>query len=168
MEGLTRETLVELARMYARNWQTLDGLWFQNVESEYGLEAAVKLDLRNWEKQSTLEAQRIKRALGLDQGGLRSVLTGLSFMSWQVSSPGFVVEEESAGRVVFYYPHCPVQEGRARQGKQEFPCRKMKTTLLSNLAKVLEPRAEIQCVTCPPDPHPQDFWCKWMLTMSRA
>ena len=31
LEELPKETLIELARMYARNWQTLDGLWFGNV-----------------------------------------------------------------------------------------------------------------------------------------
>jgi hypothetical protein len=65
LEELSRDTLIELAKMYAQNWQTLDGLWFGNVELEYGLEAAVKLDLKNWEKQSTIEAQRIKSALKL-------------------------------------------------------------------------------------------------------
>jgi len=119
LEELPRETLIELARMYARNWQTLDGLWFGNVEAQYGLEAAIKLDLKNWERQS----------------------------------------------VVFYYPRCPVQEGRKRQGKQEFPCKAMKLTLLSNIARVVEPRAAVKCLTCPPDPHPDKFWCKWELTM---
>jgi hypothetical protein len=42
LEKLPRETLMELARMYAQNWQTLDGLWFRNVEAQYGPKAAVK------------------------------------------------------------------------------------------------------------------------------
>lgn len=167
LEELPKETLVELARMYARNWQTLDGLWFRNVEAEYGLEAAIKLDLKNWEKQSVIEAERIGKVLKLNRGGLSSVLTVLSFMSWQLSSPIFECEEESPWRVVFYYPRCSVQEGRRKQGKQEFPCKTMKLTLLSNIAKVVEPRAMVKCLTCPPDPHPQGFWCKWELTMGQ-
>ena len=166
LEQLPKQTLVELARMYARNWQDLDGLWFQNVELEYGLEAAVKLDLRNWERQSMIEAQRIKRLLRLDGGGLPDVLKALSLMSWQLVSPGFEIEQETPGRIVFYYPRCPVQEGRRKQGKQVFPCRTMKLTLLSNLARVIEPRASVACLTCPPDPHPDEFWCKWVLTMN--
>jgi len=49
LEDLPKHTLIQLARMYARNWQTLDGLWFGNVELEYGLDAAVRLDIKNWE-----------------------------------------------------------------------------------------------------------------------
>lgn len=165
LERLPRETLVELARMYARNWQTLDGLWFGNVEAQYGLEAAAKLDLENWQRQSVIEAQRIKKVLKLDKGGLSSVLTVLSFMSWQLVSPTFECEEESPQKIVFYYSRCPVQEGRKRQGKQEFLCKAMKLLLLSNIARVVEPRAVVKCLVCPPDHHPDDFWCKWELTM---
>lgn len=167
LEKLPKATLVELARMYARNWQTLDGLWFQNVEAQYGLEAATGIDLRNWERQSVIEAERIKNVLKLDSGGLSSVLTALSFMSWQLVSPIFECEEESPERIVFWYPRCHVQEGRRRQGKQEFPCKTMKLTLLSNIARVIEPKAIVKCLTCPPDPHPQEFWCKWELTVGR-
>jgi len=163
LEEFPRETLIELVRMYARNWQTLDGLWFRNVEAQYGLEATVKLDLKNWERQSVVEAERIKKVLKLDEGGLSSVLTVLSFMSWQLVSPIFEYEEESPQKIVFYYSRCPVQAGRKKQGKPEFPCKAMKLTLLSNIAKVVEPRAAVKCLICPPDPHPDNFWCKWEL-----
>ena len=165
LEELPKETLVELARMYARNWQTLDELWFRNLEAECGLETAVKLDLMNWEKQSQTEAKRIKKVLGIEEGKLSSILRVLSFMSWQLVSPMFDCEEESPCRIVFYYSRCPVQEGRKRQGKEQFPCKAMKLTLLSNIAKVIEPRAKVKCLTCPPDPHPEGFWCKWELTI---
>jgi hypothetical protein len=165
LDKLNKQTLVELARMYSQNWQTLDGLWFRNVETEYGLEAATKLDLRNWEKQSVIEAERIKKVLKLDKGGLSSVLTVLNFMSWQLASPLFECKEESPERIVFYYPRCAVQESRRKQSKQVFPCKTMKLTLLSNIAKVVEPRARVKCLACPPDPHTQEFWCKWELTL---
>ncbi len=167
-EDLPKEKLAELARMYAHNWQTLDGLWFKHVETEFGLPAAEKIDLRNWEKQSVIEAQRIKKVLGLEQGGLSSVLTVLSFMSWQVVSPSFEFEQESPQKVVFFYPDCPIQEGRKRMGKADFSCKTMKTMLLTNIARVAEPRAKVRCLSCPPDPHPQHYWCKWELTLEKV
>lgn len=131
-------------------------------------EVAIKLDLKNWERQSTIEAERIKKVLKLKRGGLFSVFTVLSFTSWQLSSPTFQCEEESPQKIVFYYSRCPVQEGRRKQDKQEFPCKTMKLTLLSNIvAKVVEPRAKVKCLICPPDPHPQQFWRKCELTMEQ-
>ncbi len=165
LEKLSKKTLIELSKMYSRNWQTLDGLWFGNVEAEFGLDAAVRIDLKNWEKQAAVEAERIKRVLTLDGGGLSSVLTVLSFMSWQLTSHLFEIEEESPERVVFYYSRCAVQEGRNRLGKPVFPCKTMKTTLLNNIARVVEPRAAVRCISCPPDPPRKGCWCKWELTL---
>jgi len=165
LEDLSKETLIKLVKMYSKNWQTLDGLWFRNVENKYGLEAAVELDLKMWEEQSKAEARRIKEALYITHGGIANVLKALSFMSWQLTTPLFDLDEETHGRIVFHYSRCSVQEGRRRQGKKEFPCKFMKTRLLSNLAKEIEPRAEIRCFFCPPDSHPEDSWCKWEVTM---
>jgi len=165
LEKLPRKTLIELAKMYSRNWQSLDGNWFGLVEEEFGLEAAVRLDLRSWEKQAVLEAQRIKKIQKLDKGGLSSVLTVLSFMSWQLTAPLFEVEEESPDRIVFYYPRCAVHESRNRQHKPMFPCKSMKLSLLSNIARVVAPRAVVRCLNCPPDPPQQGYWCKWELTL---
>lgn len=165
LEKMPKETLIELAQMYSRNWQCLDGNWFGLVEAEYGLEAAVRLDLRSWEKQAILEAQRIKKVLKLDKGGLASVLTVLSFMSWQLASPLFEIEEENPQRVVFYYLRCAIHESRNRQHKPMFPCKTMKLGLLTNIAKVVEPRAAVKCLHCPPDSHRQGSWCKWELAL---
>lgn len=164
LENLPRETLIELCRMYSRNWQTLDGLWFGNVEAEFGLNTAVKLDLKNWEKQAMLEAKRIKKVMSLDKGGLSSVLTVLSLMSWQLTSPLFEIEFEGPDRIVFNYSRCAVQEGRAKLHKPQFPCKTMKLTLLSSIAGVVEPKAKVNCLSCPPDPHNPGYWCKWELT----
>jgi hypothetical protein len=163
LEKLPKATLIELARMYSRNWQSLDGNWFGLVETEFGLETAVRLDLKSWEKQAVLEAQRIKKVLKLDKGGLASVLTVLSFMSWQLASPLFEIEEESPEKIVFSYPRCAIQESRNKQNKPVFPCKTMKLGLLSNISKVVEPRAAVRCLNCPPDPHHEGVWCKWEL-----
>jgi len=165
LEKLPKKTLIELAKMYSRNWQSLDGNWFGLVEAEFGLETAVRLDLKSWEKQAVLEAQRIEKVLGLDRGGLASVLTVLSFMTWQLASPLFEIEEESPEKVVFYYPHYAIHESRNRQNKPVFPCKTMKLGLLSNIAKVVEPGAKVRCLSCPPDPHQEGFWCKWELAL---
>lgn len=164
LENLKKQTLIDLCRMYSRNWQTLDGQWFGNVEAEFGLDAAVKLDLKNWEKQAVLEAKRIKKVMGLDKGGLTAVLTVLSLMSWQLTSPLFEIESEAPERIVFYYSKCAVQEGRAKLKKPQFPCKNMKLTLLSSIAGVVEPGARVNCLSCPPDPPLPGCWCKWELT----
>jgi hypothetical protein len=165
LEKLPKKTLIELAKMYSQNWKSLDGNWFGLVEEEFGLEAAVRLDLRSWEKQAVLEAQRIKKLMKLNNGGPSSVLTVLSFMSWQLASPLFEIEEEGPDRIIFYYPRCAVHEIRNKNNKPVFPCKTMKLRLLSNIASVVEPRTVVRCIQCPPDPPQEGFWCKWELSL---
>ena|SRR3972149_1671631 len=165
LEKLPRKTLVGLVKMYSRNWQTLDGQWFGNVEAECGLDTAVKVDLKNWEKQAVLEAKRIKKVLQLDKGGLDSVLTAVSMMSWQLTSPLFEIQLETPERIVFYYAECAVQESRAEHGKPVFPCKAMKTGLFNSVASVIEPRTVVRCISGPPDERLPDCWCKWEFTL---
>jgi hypothetical protein len=166
LEKLPQSTLIELVKMYSRNWQTLDGLWFGNVEAECGLNTAIKIDVQNWQKQAVLEAKRIKNILKLE-GGIFSIFTTLSMMSWQLTSPLFEIESESPERIVFYYPQCAVQEGRAAKHKPVFPCKQMKLTLLSSIARVIEPQAKTKCLYAPPDARQSGNWCKWELSLRK-
>lgn len=165
MESLPRETLIKLIKVYSRNWQTLDGLWFGNVEAACGLDTAVKIDLQNWDKQAMTEARRLREALSLRGSGISAILTILSFMSWQLTSPLFVSETETSSRAVIYYERCAVQEGRRKAGKPVFHCQDMKLTLLSGIAKVVNPGVKIRCISCPPDEPKAGYWCKWELSL---
>ncbi len=165
LEAQPRETLIRLARAYSRNWQTLDGNWFSAVEAAYGLAAAARLDLENWRHQSVLEAKRLTAAMGIQPGTLSAMMQVLSLMSWQLTSPRFVIAEDSPQRVVFYWDRCAVQEGRERGGKPLFECREMKLALLKGLASVVIPEAVVECRSAPPDPPPTDCWCRWVISL---
>ncbi|MFC1921080.1 DUF6125 family protein [Chloroflexota bacterium] len=166
LESLSKETLIKLIKVYSRNWQTLDGLWFGNVETACGLDTAVKIDLINWEKQAVIEAGRLKKALEIKADSIAAVLTILSFMSWQLTSPLFEYESETPSKAVIYYKQCAVQEGREKTGKPVFPCKNMKQTLLSGIAGVVNPEIMVKCISCPSDKPVADYWCKWELSMA--
>jgi len=168
LEELPKDTLIKLLKVYSRNWQTLDGLWFGNVEAACGLEAAVRLDLQNWEKQAIIEATRLKEALEKSGGGLANILTILSLMSWQLTSPLFECEKENPEQIIFSYARCAVQQGRIKKNKPEFPCKEMKLTLLRGIAGVVEPRATVQCLNCPPDAPHTKYWCRWKLSLDSS
>ena len=34
LESLSREQLLELLSIYSKNWQAMDGVWFQSVEGK--------------------------------------------------------------------------------------------------------------------------------------
>jgi len=163
LESLPKETLIKIIRMMARNWLTVDGLWFRGVEGKFGLAAAVELDVKMWEQQAIIETKRIKETLGVKEKGIEGVLKILEYMTSSYAYC-FEYEEKSPDRVVIRYPHCIPQEARVRQGMGEFPCRPTGETILKRIIEIIDPRVTFRCLACPPGEHAADFWCKWELT----
>jgi hypothetical protein len=62
-------------------------------------------------------------------------------------------------------PHCPPQEARVKMGREEFPCKAMHMGEFESFAREIDERVEVRCLMAPPDPHPDDVWCEWELTL---
>ena len=69
LDNLTTDQLKELIKIYARNIYALDGLWFQSIEQENGMEIAIHHDRNTWQHFTEIEAQRIKKLLQLPDNG---------------------------------------------------------------------------------------------------
>ena len=67
LESLSREQLLELLSIYSKNWQAMDGVWFQSVEGKYGMEEAMYHDVEAWKRFTVTEARRIKKFLNLPE-----------------------------------------------------------------------------------------------------
>ena len=64
-----REELLRALEMFAKSWLAHDGCWFLAAEERYGLEAAIELDTRSWERFAAAEARRIMATLAIPEGG---------------------------------------------------------------------------------------------------
>lgn len=160
LEKLPKEKLLEVVRMYSANWLSTDGLWFSQVEEEFGLEAALRLDVKVWERLSLIEAKRIKDFLDGEVRGVAGVLRAVNFMTFTPLF-GYELEQLSEERGILRVTRCPPQEARVRGGKGEFPCKPVGQVCFINLARVLDPSVGVTCIFCPPDPHPEEAWCQW-------
>lgn len=163
LDNLTKNELLDVIRMFSKNWLTLDGLWFTLVEDRYGLEAALDLDLKMWERNASIEARRIKKDMGIEGGGVKGVLRALRFMTFDPSMP-FEYSLDGPNEAHMWTTICRPQDGRMRAGRGEFPCKPMGFACYGTLAKSIDPNVKVACVFCPPDSHPPDVWCKWRLT----
>ncbi|MDD3845370.1 MAG: DUF6125 family protein [Syntrophorhabdaceae bacterium] len=160
LEGLPRETLIELIKMYSLNWHTCDGLWFSGVEDRWGTEKALEIDIHMWDVSSRLEARRIKEVLAIpDNAGLDQVMRAINFMSWAAKCSYTI--EKNDGIAVLTVTSCPPQEARIKSGKTVFACRPTFEHGFTNVAAVIDPGVKVSCTYCPPGPHPPDSWCRW-------
>jgi hypothetical protein len=163
LEGLSKRELLNVIKRFSKNWITLDGLWFTLVEDKFGLEAALDLDLQMWQRYALIEAERIKKDMAIEGGGIKGVLKALRFATFDPSMP-FEYSIDGSGQAHMWVTSCRPQEGRMRAGRGAFPCRSVGFACYGNFAKTIDPGVRVECVFCPPDDHPPDIWCKWRIT----
>ena len=80
LDALTREELIELLEITAKDLIARDGTWFQSLEREQGMDAAMEHDRTAWRRFVPSEARRLKKLLGLsDSCGLEGLRTNGRF-----------------------------------------------------------------------------------------
>ncbi|GAW29902.1 DUF6125 family protein [Carboxydocella sp. ULO1] len=164
-KDLSKEQALALLEDFAKRWLAHDGLWFLAVEKRYGLEKAIELDEEAWATFTVLEAKRVKEFLGLpDNGGLEALKTALKFRLYGFLNEQEIIEE-GPKRIVYRMKTCRVQAARKRKGLPDFPCKPVGITEYSGFARTIDPRIKTRCIACPPDEHPEEFYCAWEFTL---
>jgi hypothetical protein len=160
VEKLSHEKLLVLIQNFAKNWLAHDGLWFQAVEKAHGIEHAIDLDTQAWSRFSPIEAKRIKEFLNLpDKGGLDALESALEYRLYAVLNKQS--SERKDGKLRFYMNDCRVQSARKRKGLPDFPCKSVGIVEYSTFASEIDPRIQTRCLACPPDKHPEEYYCAW-------
>jgi hypothetical protein len=159
-ENLSREDLIKLLEVYAKNWLAHDGCWFLAVEEKLDLETAIKLDTRAWERFSPVEAKRIMQVFAIEaNGGLAALERALKYRLYA----GVNVQEAEwidAGTLRFRMVECRVQQARQRKGLAPFACKPVGLVEYAGFARTIDSRIETMPVQAPPDPIGACF-CEW-------
>ncbi len=160
IKKLPKKEILKIFRLFNKNWMTVDGLWFLVVENEFGVEAAKKVNLKVSELMAPVMAKRIMKTLGLKGEKIQELAKALSFIVW-ASIQKIEFKKLSKDSFLMRVVDCVPQKTRIREGKEEFPCKPMGIVFLSNFAKTVNPKFKVECLRCPPDPHPKNVWCEW-------
>jgi hypothetical protein len=163
--SLPKETLIDMLEDQAKNWLAHDGLWFQAVERHYGMEKAIQLDKEAWITFTQIEAKRIMRRHGIEPGGgLEALKKALQFRLYaQINVQSLI--EESPQSLRFEMNDCRVQSARKRKGLDDFPCKPVGIAEYAYFAHIIDPRIRTEVICCPPDPHPENYYCAWQFTL---
>ena len=161
LRELSKEELIAIIVDDAKNWLAHDGLWFQAVDQKYGMETAIEIDRMAWENFTVVEAKRIMARLGLAPGGgIPALVECLKHRLYARLNLQESIEITDS-RAVFRMVDCRVQSARKRKGLPDFPCKTVGIVEYAGFARTVDPRIVTRCIACPPDPHPEDFWCAW-------
>lgn len=165
LKDLSREALEELISNLAKRWIAHDGLWFLAAEEKFDLETAIELDIKAWEKFTVIEANRVMQFLGLEPGGgLKTLETALGFRLYAFLNQQ-AIEWVDENTLVLKMVNCRVQAARQRKGLPDFPCKPVGLVEYSGFASTIDPRIKTRCIACPPDPHPEEYFCAWEFTL---
>ena len=167
LEGLTKEELIDYIEDLSKNWLAIDGTWFQAVEREFGLEKAIELDAAQWKRFTIVEAKRIMRRFNIQEnGGISALVKALNYRVYANINIQETVEI-SENRCVFRMNDCRVQSARKRRKLPDFPCKPVGIIEYEDFAKTIDPRIKTKCICCPPDQHPDNYYCAWEFTIEK-
>ncbi len=164
LESLSREELLELISLYAKNWLAMDGVWFQSVERTRGMDEAMYHDGEAWKRFTVIEARRIKNFLKLpEHPGLEGLAKALSFRLYANLNRDEITIQ---GNTLLYRTlDCRVQRARARKGMEYHPCKSVGIVEYSGFAREIDDRISCACVSCYPDVEDESCACSWLFTL---
>ncbi|MBN2172669.1 MAG: hypothetical protein JW731_00965 [Bacteroidales bacterium] len=162
---LPEETIKKLLEGMAVNWLANDGVWFQAVEFSRGMNDAKRCNDSCWAQFSPFEAWSIKRLLGLPENpGLEGLKTALNFRLYAfINKQSFAEETENS--FVFRMNQCRVQDARKRKGLDDYPCKSGGLVEYTTFAEAIDSRIKTECICCPPDKHPEEYYCAWKFSI---
>jgi hypothetical protein len=160
-DAMSREELLRALEMFAKNWLAHDGCWFLAAEERFGMETAIELDTRSWERFAAAEARRIMTTFQIaEQGGLKALEKALGLRLYSVINTQRVEWSEDGERLRFFMDVCRVQETRRRKGLADFPCKSVGTVEFETFARTIDSRIRTSCLHCPPE-APEGEYCGW-------
>lgn len=162
---LSREQLLALKEAVGVNWLANDGVWFQAVEFSRGMVDAKRCNDSCWGQFSPFEAWSIRRLLKLSKApGLAGLKQALRFRLYATINTQSIIDE-GADSFVFQMNDCRVQGARKRKGLADYPCKSAGMVEYPTFAEAIDPRIKTECIGCPPDEHPDEWFCAWRFTI---
>jgi len=165
---LDNQTLLAFKESMAVNWLANDGVWFQTLEFSRGMYDAKRVNDSCWSNFSPFEAWSIKRLLNLsDNSGLNGLKQALEMRLYATINTQSIVNETETS-FEFQMNQCRVQAARKRKGLDDYPCKSGGMAEYPRFAESIDSRIETTCIGCPPDEHPDEWFCAWRFSLQNS
>ena len=117
----------------------------------------------NWlaKAASPFEAWTIKKFLNMpEHPGLDGLKKALGFRVYANLNIHSIVDEGPYG-FIFRMNECRVQSVRKRKKLADYPCKSAGLVEYTYFARAIDDRIRTECLGCPPDSHPEEWFCAW-------
>lgn len=151
-EELSREDLARLVIDFFHRTMVHHTLWFREVEHRMGMANALDVPGAAWEKSYAVQMKRLSQALGF------RLYVGINIQT---------IVEDGPENLVFRMNNCRVQAARKKKGLADYHCKSGGLVEYRGFAEAIDPRIRTSCIACPPDAHPEEWFCAWRFTLGK-
>jgi len=164
IEQMSKEDLLKLIDIYAKNWLAMDGVWFQSIENKFGMDESIEHDENAWRVFTVVEANRIKGFLGLPaQAGIDGLRQALQLRMYaNINEDEILVKGNT---LIYRTLDCRVQNARKRKGMELHHCKSVGIIEYTYFAKTIDPRFECEAISCYPEITDYTCNCSWKFTL---
>lgn len=166
LETMDAAHLREYLRFLLWHYRVVDSFWYLKVAEQLGQEKADELNEAVWAKTGPMAAKDIMMRFGIHEKGLDGFFKALRLYPWHLLI-GYDIAQ-SGSEATVSVPCCPTQKARIARGLEEYSCKKMHQAEFEGFAHAIDPRIRVECEFAPPDPHPEQEFCKWSFKVTES